>query len=236
MAQGKVRYNDYDDFAQSYARNNETNPYNALYERPAILSLAGAVGGLRVLDAGCGAGVHAADLIRRGAIVTGIDRSAGLLDIARQRLGPAVPLHRADLGEPLPFQDNTFDLVLSALVMHYLAEWEPVLGEFRRVLRPRGRLVLSTHHPVMDMRISGSDDYFGTYTYTEDWQRDGRTMRMRFWHRPLRAMVTAFKASGFTIDDIVEPDPDPELAHSDPQCYRHLTRSPQFIFFALTAH
>jgi hypothetical protein len=56
------------------------------------------------------------------------------------------------------------------------------------VLVPGGRLVFSTHHPFMDMRINGSDDYFGTYTYTEDWVRDGRTMRMRFWHRPLRAV------------------------------------------------
>lgn len=235
MSSGESRYNDYDRFAPEYARNNETSPFNARYERPAILALAGAVRGLRVLDAGCGSGVHAGELVDRGADVTGVDLSGDLLAIARERLGPDVPLHRADLAQPLAFGDNAFDLVLSSLVMHYLADWEPTLREFHRVLVPNGRLVFSTHHPFMDMRISGSDDYFGTYTYIEEWVREGRTMTMRFWHRPLRAMFAAFAAAGFAVDTVAEPDPQPELAGEAPDSYRHLTRNAQFLFFALTA-
>jgi len=229
-----TKYNDYDGFARAYAHRNETNPFNALYERPAILDLAGEVSGLRVLDAGCGAGLHAAALIDRGATVTGVDLSEALLDVARERLGPEVPLHRADLGRPLAFPDDAFDLVLSSLVMHYLAEWEPTLREFHRVLVRGGRVVMSTHHPLMAARVTGSDDYLGTYTFTEDWEQDGRTMSMRFWHRPLRAMLTAFTAAGFTVEDIVEPDPLPEMADTAPDAYRHLSRKAQFLFFSLT--
>jgi SAM-dependent methyltransferase len=229
-------YNDYDGFARVYARRNETNPFNALYERPAILSLAGEVRGLRVLDAGCGSGMHAAELINRGATVTGVDLSEGLLAVARERLGPEVPLHRADLSRPLPFPHDAFELVLSSLVLHYLAEWEPTLREFHRVLVPGGRVVMSTHHPVLDLRVSGSDDYLGTYSFTENWVEDGRTMSMRFWHRPLRAMLAAFTTSGFRVDDIVEPDPRPEMADTAPDAYRHLSRQAQFLFFSLTAH
>jgi SAM-dependent methyltransferase len=228
-------FNDYEGFAAAYARGNETNPYNALYERPAIMALAGDVRGLRVLDAGCGPGVQAAELIGRGAAVTGVDLSVALLAIARDRLGPDVPLHQADLSQPLPFPDGAFDLVTCSLVMHYLAEWEPTLREFHRVLAPGGRLVLSTHHPFMDLRSAGRDDYLGTWTYAEDWAREGRMMRMRFWHRPLRAMMAAFKAAGFAVDEIDEPDPLPELADQDPDDYRKLTRQAQFLFFALTA-
>lgn len=235
MAEGEIEYNDYDGFARAYAHRNETNPFNALYERPAILALAGDVRGLRVLDAGCGAGVHAAELVERGAAVTGVDLSAELLAIARERLGPDVPLHRTDLSRPLPFPDDAFDLVQSALVMHYLADWGPTLREFRRVLVPCGRVVLSTHHPLLDFRLAGSDDYLGVYRFTEDWAVDGRTMRMRFWHRPLRAMFAACSASGFTVDDVVEPDPRPELADVAPDSYRRLTREAQFLFFSLTA-
>jgi hypothetical protein len=111
--------------------------------------------------------------------------------------------------------------------------WEPTLREFRRVLVPRGRLVMSTHHPFM--RGDGSDDYFGTYRWTEDWARDGRSVSMRFWHRPLRAMLAAFKAAGFAVDDIVEPEPEPEMANDAPNDYRHLTRNAEFLFFSLTA-
>lgn len=235
MADGEIEYNDYEGFARAYARRNETNPFNARYERPAILELAGRVRGLRVLDAGCGSGAHAAELVDRGATVTGVDLSGNLLAIARERLGPRVPLHRVDLSRPLPFADGTFDLVLSSLVMHYLADWHPTLREFHRVLVPGGRVVLSTHHPFMDQRITGSDDYLGTFSFTEDWAEDGRTMRMRFWHRPLRAMLAAFTGSGFTVDDIVEPDPRPEMADEAPDAYRHLTRKAQFLFFSLTA-
>jgi SAM-dependent methyltransferase len=235
VATDEIKYNDYDEFGRVYADNNESSPFNALYERPAILSLAGDVRGLRVLDAGCGSGAHSAELINRGAAVTGVDLSANLLDIARQRLGPDVPLHQADLSQSLAFPGNAFDLVLSSLVLHYLAEWEPTLREFHRVLDIRGRVVLSTHHPFMDMRISGSDDYFGTYTFTEDWVRGGRTMSMRFWHRPLRAMLTAFAASGFRVEDISEPDPLPEMANKAPGSYRRLTRNAQLLFFSLTA-
>jgi ubiquinone/menaquinone biosynthesis C-methylase UbiE len=235
MSQGEPTYNAYDEFAQVYARVNETSPFLAHYERPAILTLAGEVRGQRVLDAGCGAGVQAAELVRRGATVTGVDQSHGMLALARERLGPDVPLRQADLARPLPFPDGAFDLVLASLVMHYLHEWEPTLREFRRVLVPRGRVVLSTHHPLMTMRVSGSDDYLGTYQYTEDWSLDGRTVPMRFWHRPLRAMWAAFTSSGFAVDEIVEPDPRPELAEVLPDTYQRLRRDAQFLFFSLTA-
>lgn len=235
MTQGEQAYNDYDGFARAYASLNDGSPFLALYERPAILALAGDVRGVRVLEAGCGAGVQAAELVRRGAVVTGVDRSAGLLEVARERLGPNVPLHRADLARPLSFADGAFDLVLSSLLMHYLADWEPTLREFRRVLVPGGRVVLSTHHPVLDLRVSGSDDYLGTYSFTEDWQVDCRTMSMRFWHRPLRAMLAAFTSSGFSVDEIVEPEPRPEMAATAPDVYERLRRHAHFLLFALTA-
>ncbi len=232
---GETRYNDYDHFAREYARDNETGPFNALYERPAIVALAGEVRGRRVLDAGCGAGAHAAELTARGAAVTGVDLSAGLLGIARERLGPDVPLHQADLSEPLPLPAGGFDLVLCSLVMHYLAEWEPTLREFHRVLAPGGRVVLSTHHPVAVMRITEREDYLATFTFTEDWVRDDHTMRMRFWHRPLRAMLAAFAAAGFAVEDIVEPEPRPEMAATAPDAYRILTSRALFLLFSLTA-
>jgi SAM-dependent methyltransferase len=235
VTHGEPSYNDYDKFAQVYTRYNEASPFLALYERPATLSLVGDVRGRRVLDAGCGAGAQAVELVRRGALVTGVDLSSGLLGIARGRLGSDVALHQANLAQPLPLADSVFDLVVSSLVMHYLAEWEPTLREFHRVLTPGGRVVMSTHHPFLDMRISGSDDYLGTYRFTEDWEVDGHTMRMRFWHRPLRAMLAAFTSSGFVVDRIVEPEPLPEMAEVAPDTYQRLSRDAQFLVFSLIA-
>jgi SAM-dependent methyltransferase len=94
--------NDYDSFAGAYTASAETNLINAYYERPAMLALAGDVAGRRILDAGCGSGPLFAALRDRGAVVTGIDRSAGMLALARPRLGDDADLRLVELGGPLP--------------------------------------------------------------------------------------------------------------------------------------
>ena len=81
------RANDYDRIAEGYSAENEANLVNAYYNRPALLALAGDVAGRRILDAGCGAGPLSAALRDRGAIVTGFDKSAGMIELARRRLG-----------------------------------------------------------------------------------------------------------------------------------------------------
>jgi ubiquinone/menaquinone biosynthesis C-methylase UbiE len=58
---------DYDGFAVAYATENESNLFNAYYERPAMLALAGEVSGRRILDVGCGSGPLSAALHARGA-------------------------------------------------------------------------------------------------------------------------------------------------------------------------
>lgn len=96
--------NPYEEAATEYAAHNESNVWNAGYERPAILALLPEVSGQRVLDAGCGSGAHAAELRSRGASVIGVDNSAALLEIARRRLGPDMRLHLADLGDPCRYR------------------------------------------------------------------------------------------------------------------------------------
>ena len=115
--------NDYDSFAEAYSAENEANLINAYYERPAILALAGDVAGRRILDADCGSGPLFAALRDRGAVVTGIDSSTGMLELARRRLGDGADLQVADLGRPLPFPDGAFNDVIASLVLHYLEDW-----------------------------------------------------------------------------------------------------------------
>jgi SAM-dependent methyltransferase len=201
--------NDYDSFAEAYAASNEHNLVNAYYERPAMLALAGDVAGRRILDAGCGSGPLLAALRDRGAIVTGIDKSAGMLALARRRLGDGADLQVAELGRPLPFPDGTFEDVTASLVLHYLQDWGPALAELRRVLKPGGRLIVSVNHPFAENlwhREAGLEpDYFATYNYVVEWTAGGQSALLRFWTRPLHAMTDTFTAAGFRIQVISEP-------------------------------
>jgi ubiquinone/menaquinone biosynthesis C-methylase UbiE len=204
----------YDSIAEAYSAENATSLMNAYYERPAMLDLVGDVAGLRVLDAGCGSGPLSAALRDRGAVVTGVDASAGMVELARRRLGVGGDVRVADLADPLPFSDGAFDVVTASLVLHYLRDWGPVLGELRRVLVPGGRLVVSVEHPfvitLMQREAGEKSDYFQTRERIEEWTSGGETARLRFWDRPLHAMTDAFTAAGFRIDVISEPPPAPE--------------------------
>lgn len=200
----------YDAFAARYDAENASSMLNAYYERPAMLSLAGEVRGRRVLDAGCGSGPLAAELLRRGAVVTGLDASPAMVELARRRLGDDVPLHVGDLAEPLPFADDSFDDVVASLVLHYLEDWGAPLAELRRVLRPGGRLLLSVNHPTVRVFNFPQEDYFATREYVETLELDGQPTEVTFWHRPLRAMTRAFTDAGFTISLVEEPEPSPD--------------------------
>ena len=202
--------NDYDSFAEAYTAENESSLINAYYERPAMLDLAGDVAGRRILDAGCGAGPLSAALRDRGAVLTGFDASAKMLELARRRLGDDADLHLADLGGPLPFPDGAFDDVVASLVLHYLEDWTAPLAELRRVLVPGGRLIVSVDHPIVQRLVDPKTDYFATRKWSDEWTFGGQSIPMTFWHRPLHAMTEAFTAAGFRIAVISEPPPAPD--------------------------
>ncbi len=240
LPSGPSRVNDYDLIAEAYAAENETSLANAYYERPAILALAGDVAGRRILDAGCGSGPLFSVLRDRGAIVTGVDVSAGMLELARRRLGDDARLQQADLKGPLPFPGNAFDDVIASLVLHYLEDWTGPLAELRRVLTPGGRLIVSVNHPssiyIPRLYPSGRKaDYFATHSWTVPWTMGGQTAQMRFWHRPLHAMTDAFTEAGFRISVISEPQPVPAARELFPEQFPALTTNPNFLFFVLHA-
>ncbi|MGW6704946.1 class I SAM-dependent methyltransferase [Streptomyces sp. NPDC054956] len=231
-----VRVNDYDGFAEAYSAENENNLVNAYYERPGMLALAGDVAGRRILDAGCGSGALSAALRDRGAVVTGIDASAGMLVLARRRLGDDAALHQVDLRGPLPFADGEFDGVVASLVLHYLEDWEPVLAELRRVLGPGGRLIASVDHPFVAYAFQDPrPDYFATTSYTFDWTFNGQSVPMKFWRRPLHAMTDAFATAGFRLSGFSEPQPDPAARELFPEEFQALSTKTCFLFFVLEA-
>jgi SAM-dependent methyltransferase len=222
----------YDDpaLAASYARVSASNAANAAYERPAVRALLGDVRGLDVLDAGCAAGEHGAWLVEHGARVVALDASEAMVRLARERLEPlgGARVLRADLAEPLPFADTSFDVVLSSLTLHYLEAWAGVLGELARVLRRGGRFVFSIHHPLMT--AADVDDYHAVVPIEERWSGFAEApVPVRFYHRPLQRVVDDVLGAGFVLRGIVEPRPTDEADARDPRLAQRFRTEPGFL-------
>lgn len=99
--------------------------------------------GQRVLDVGCGPGVLTTRLANRlgASSVLAIDPSAPFVEATRRRV-PGVEV-REGLAENLPFADDSFDLTVAQLVVHFMSDPVAGLAEMARVTRPGGRVAAS---------------------------------------------------------------------------------------------
>ncbi len=93
--------------------------------------------GGHVLDVATGTGLVAAELLRRGFEVTGVDQSAEMLARARERFGPRIELVEAS-AENLPFPDGSFDHLTVTYLLRYVDDPGATLRELARVVRPGG--------------------------------------------------------------------------------------------------
>ena len=104
----------------------------------ALLDAVGVRRGMRVLDIACGTGVVAAEAVRRGAEVAGLDFSPEML-VQATRLHRGVEFHEGD-AEQLPFEDDSFDIAVSNFGIHHCERPQQAIAQAHRVLRPGGRL------------------------------------------------------------------------------------------------
>jgi ubiquinone/menaquinone biosynthesis C-methylase UbiE len=96
----------------------------------------------RVLDVGCGAGAALAPAARVAASAVGVELSPKMAERARAA-APEAEVRVGDAAQ-LDFEDGSFDVVLSAFTVFFMPDPTAALQEWRRVLAPGGRIVLST--------------------------------------------------------------------------------------------
>jgi ubiquinone/menaquinone biosynthesis C-methylase UbiE len=177
--------------------------------------LLGEVAGRRVLEVGAGSAMCSRWLVGQGARPVASDLSAGMLRHARRGVestGIDVPLVQAD-AQHLPFAEDSFDVAFTAFgAIAFVADSAAVMREVARVLRPGGRWVFATTHPIRWAFPDdpGPDGLCATMPYWDrtpyiEFAEDGTPTYVEH-HRTLGDRVREIAEAGFVLRDLVEPE------------------------------
>jgi ubiquinone/menaquinone biosynthesis C-methylase UbiE len=207
---------------------NHRDKYREGLTNAAVLTAIGEPEGLTVLDAGCGEGYLSRTLASGGAVVTGIDSSAELIKAAlTHELSSSLPVS-FDVGsvDHLPYDADSFDLVLCNHLMNDLQNPTRALREFSRVLRSHGRVVLLMLHPCFYNKHAEREQpennlpassYFQARPVVQNFEVDGlkSPAANTSWLRPLEDYTEALREAGFVITGLTEPHPSQQMIEED---------------------
>lgn len=250
----------YDQAAQDYREHMvdpALSPLHDYYEKPAMHALLPALGGLSIINLGCGTGEDAQWLTDAGATkVTAIDLSEGQIAIAQHNY-PTVDFKVMDISK-LDYPDESFDVAYSSLTMHYVRDWGGAFNEVHRILKNGGRFIFSCIHPLESALDYSVDEQQRQATYgrvisNSDQRRTivgdylsldesgirpiKRTIagihEVEYYHRPFSVMVRSILAGQFTIAGTVEPAPDERMKKDNPEHYKQVYQQPKFIIWDL---
>jgi len=129
------------------------------FERRRAFLLASVHAGERALDVGSGAGEFTAVIAGAGAHVIGVEVAQAALRRARSR-HPGLDFRLVEIDGPLPFEDGSFELVWASEVIEHVTDTARWLSEVRRVLAPRGRLLVTTpSHGRLRVALGGVERF-----------------------------------------------------------------------------
>jgi SAM-dependent methyltransferase len=219
-------------------RGRADNPNDTL-EKPVLLELLGDLTGKRILDLGCGEAAFGREALEQGcAAYVGVEGSHNMASLAAQTLaGTSGQVVQANL-ETWEYPSAAFDLVVSRLVLHYLASLDGALRSVHRALVPGGRFVFSVEHPV----ITSCERAWHGQGQRQDWIVDGyfdTGVRVTQWlgqqvvkyHRTVEEYFLGLQGAGFVVESVRESHPQ-RARFSNEDTYRRRMRIPLFLFMA----
>lgn len=217
------RQNIYDDpeFFAGYTRLRQTaRGLNDVLEQPALWSvLPRSLDGRSVLDLGCGFGDFARRARRAGAAcVVGLDLSLRMLESARHQTNDdAIRYHHMAIEDlDLP-EDRPFDLAVSSLAFHYIADYPSALARVAAHLKPGALFAFTVEHPICTALSAQQwirdDNGHAQYWPVDDYRIEGARETRWFvdgvvkYHRTVETYVNGLLAAGFTLQCLKEPEP-----------------------------
>lgn len=175
----------------------------------------------RVLDLGCGYGWHCRFAAEQGASeVIGIDISEKMINRARELTTQENVSYAAVALEDYQAPSDSFDVVLSSLALHYIADLAATFATVAKLLRIGGSFCYSTEHPIFTSR-SEQDWHYNTNGEAVHWPIDGYfnegSRNTNFlgtaivkYHRTIQSHFEALRLSGFRVERLLEPVPSTE--------------------------
>jgi 2-polyprenyl-3-methyl-5-hydroxy-6-metoxy-1,4-benzoquinol methylase len=213
-----------DSWSTRYTEHGDINRQYVI--DPTLLRLMSPVKARSILDAGCGNGYLSRQLARKGAKVNGVDISRRFIQMARQKekespLG--IKYYVGSLCHLSMFKDETFDIIVSNIVLSDVSDLDGAIGEFCRVTKKGGKLVFSVMHPCFSSpTVCGWVRKPEDSQRKEDWlywkvdqyfDRSAQIWRYYDWppaysfHRPLSDYVKLLIENDFIITEFEEPIP-----------------------------
>lgn len=234
-----MKQNVYDDpefFAGYQQLRVSKSGINEAIEQPSLRTVLPPLGCTEVLDLGCGDGEFLRYCLANGALQgTGVDISRNMLQLAvAGSYGLDLTfLHRS--LEEVVFPPRSFDVVVSSLALHYVADLQSLISRVFSWLRPGGVFAFSVEHPICTAQkikqgwvpnAVGTGLAWPVDSYAEEGERQTHWFidGVLKYHRRISTWVNILIAAGFVIDYLGEPEPTVEALASRPELVQHLER------------
>lgn len=199
----------WNDAAAAYMEDQEQSAFVKINKR-IVAERFPDLSGKSALDLGCGYGVYTGYFAGVGAEAVGCDGSEGMLRLARDQY-PQLQFDQADILQPLPYADDSFDVVLCNQVLMDVDPIAPLLGEVHRILKPGGTFLMSIVHPAFFDAHWGQDDtgfrcqkiierYLSEY-----WLDNPFWGETRHYHRPMSTYINVAIGAGLRLVRMDEP-------------------------------
>ncbi|AEV66897.1 class I SAM-dependent methyltransferase [Acetivibrio clariflavus] len=189
----------------------------------------------RVLDLGCGFGWHCRYAVENGAkSVIGIDISQKMLSEAKNKTKYGNIEYICMPIEDIDFPEESFEVVISSLALHYIKSFEDVLDRVYKCLSRGGDFVFSIEHPIFTAQ--GPQDWYyddkGNILhwpvdhYFTEGIRNAKFLGEEVikYHRTLTTYLNSLIKIGFEITGVVEPEPEENMLNTVPGMLDELRR------------
>lgn len=175
-----------------------------------------------VLDIGCGFGWHCKYAAENGAThVVGIDLSKKMIEQAISQNNDSKIEYIQCAIEDYAYPENTFDVVISSLTLHYIESFDFVCQKVFHTLKKDGYFIFSIEHPIFtangneewEYQVDGSikhwpiDNYFEERIINSNFLGENVTK----YHKTMTHFINTLLQNGFTLKKLVEPKPEEEM-------------------------